>query len=259
MSHKSLAQQAWDWLDLELDRWRENGLVARFWWRDDDAAATDPALGRLLDLGRRYELPLALAVIPARLEAELPPLLQDASTISVMQHGYAHLSHAAAAQRKLEIGGDVDPGRIQQQLKQGFEILGTNFGDQFVPVLVPPWNRIDAALLPLLGEIGFVGISTMKARRQSLAAPGLLQVNTHLDPIAWRQGGGFMGVYPAVAILIQHLTARRIGYRDRDEPTGILSHHLVQNPATWDFLEQLFTRLAAHPAAGFVAAADIWG
>jgi hypothetical protein len=98
----------------------------------------------------------------------------------------------------------------------------------------------------------------MKARRGACPAPGLLQVNAHLDPIDWRRDGGFLGVYPSLAILVQHLSAKRTGYRDAAEPTGILSHHLVQNEAVWHFLDELLQFLDAHPAVEFIGAEDIW-
>jgi hypothetical protein len=86
----------------------------------------------------------------------------------------------------------------------------------------------------------------------------LLQVNTHLDPVDWRHRRGFIGVYPAIAILVQHLAARRSGYRDNAEPTGILSHHLVQNDAVWRFLDDLLVFLRDHPAVSWVDAPSIW-
>ena len=51
-------------LARELDLWADQGLQARFWWRDDDAEDASPALARLLLLRRKLGLPLAVAVIP---------------------------------------------------------------------------------------------------------------------------------------------------------------------------------------------------
>jgi hypothetical protein len=42
------------------------------------------------------------------------------------------------------------------------------------------------------------------------------------------------------------------------EPSGILSHHLVHDAAAWDFLAELLARLAAHPAARLLAAAEVF-
>ena len=125
-------------------------------------------------------------------------------------------------------------------------------------MLVPPWNRIGERVLARLPELGFSGISTMRVRRRAHPAPGLLQVNAHLDPVNWRHRRGFIGLYPAVAILVQHLAARRSGYRDMAEPSGILSHHLAQNEAVWRFLDDLLTLLCEHPAVRWVDAPTIW-
>ncbi|MCP4769502.1 MAG: hypothetical protein GY875_25005 [Gammaproteobacteria bacterium] len=250
--------QAWDWLRGELDLWEEAGLQARFWWRDDDAFEPGQRLERLLRLGQQYAAPLALAVIPARLDTGLGDYLQAHTHSCVLQHGYAHDSHAAPGARKLELGGTRATEDIVADLARGFQILQQHFAAGFTPVLVPPWNRIDERVLEQLPTIGFNGISTMKVRRSANPAPQLLQVNTHLDPVNWRHKGGFIGIYPAIAILIQHLIARRLGYRDFDEPTGILTHHLVQDDAVWRFLENLLAFLQSHPAASWIDAPNIW-
>lgn len=255
---KSLAAQAWDWLDRELQRWGDAGLQARFWWRDDDASAPCAALDRLLELGENSGVPLALAVIPASLHAELPARLAASRQVAILQHGYAHRSYAAPGERKLELGGARAIAAMIDDLETGFALLQQNFGEQFLPVLVPPWNRIDSGLLPALTRVGLRGISTMKARRAAHPAPGLLQVNAHLDPVHWRHRRGFVGVYPAIAILVQHLIAKRHGYRDPAEPTGLLTHHLEQNDAVWRFSAELLDFVMAHPAAACCDAASLW-
>lgn len=255
---KPLSAKAWRWLGGELDAWANKGHTASFWWRDDDATEPSGALDRLAGLGYNWNVPLALAVIPGRLKPELIDFLQNRQLITVLQHGYAHENHAAPGQRKLELGGTRDTARLIVDLEQGYKTLKEQFDDRFSPVLVPPWNRIDGKLLTRLRKIGFTGISIMKVRRNAYPAPGLLQVNTHLDPVNWRHTGGFIGVYPAIAILIQHLQARRTGYRDNAEPTGILTHHLVQNEAVWRFLEDLLQFLSDHPAVTWLDATSIW-
>jgi hypothetical protein len=255
---KSLSAKAWQWLGSELDTWADKGHTADFWWRDDDATEPGGALDRLAGLSYSWNVPLALAVIPDRLKPQLVDFLHNRKLITVLQHGYAHENHAAPGHRKLELGGTRDTAMLIADLEQGYENLKRHFDDRFSPVLVPPWNRIDSKLLSRLSEIGFAGISTMKVRRNACPAPGLLQVNTHLDPVNWRHTGGFIGVYPAIAILIQHLQARRTGYRDMDEPTGILTHHLVQNDAVWHFLEDLLQFLSDHPAVTWLDSTTIW-
>lgn len=254
----SLSQQAWQWLGRELDIWTETGIAAEFWWRDDDAIAPGEALQRLVNLSKANQIPLALAVIPDKCKPELADFLQDQTLVSVIQHGYAHENHAAAGQRKLELGGGRAIPQMITELELGYRGLEMRFAARFSPVLVPPWNRIDAELIEHLPAIGFGGISTMKVRKCSDPAPGLLQVNTHLDAINWRHKNGFIGTYAAIAIIIQHLIAKRTGYRDADEPTGILSHHLVQNDAVWRFTEQLLEFLSNHPAVTWLDSRTIW-
>jgi hypothetical protein len=249
---------AWDWLRRELDRWAESGRSATFWWRDDDATAPCAELERLLQLSRSRDSALALAVIPALLSPELASHLESHPQVAVLQHGYAHRNHAAAGERKLEVGGSRDSAQILAELRSGFDIMHRHFGERFTPVLVPPWNRIDDSVVAELASIGFGGISTMRVRQKAEPAPGLLQVNAHLDPVNWRHRQGFIGVYPAVAILVQHLAARRSGYRDLAEPTGILSHHLVQNESVWRFLDRLLALLRGHPAVTWRDAPTIW-
>lgn len=251
-------QQAWDWLCTELDRWGDDGQSANFWWRDDDATGPSNELDRLLNMSGRFDLPLALAVIPAQLDSRLAAHLQPFPRTSVLQHGFNHRNHAMPGQRKLELGNSRNADVILAELQQGYQILQHQFNQRFVTALVPPWNRIDASLLTRLTDIGLTGISTMRVRRAAHPAPGLLQVNTHLDPVNWRHQHGFIGLYPAIAILIQHLRARRTGYRDLDEPTGVLSHHLVQSEPVWRFLDSLFEFLSRHSAVHWVDAGSIW-
>ena len=259
MSRLSITTQAWQWLERELERWSSAGRRASFWWRDDDACRADDRLDSLLRLAADRALPLAIAVIPARFDDSLVDCLRDAPTVSVLQHGYTHDNHALPGQRSLELGGSHAPRQALNDLEQGLASMAEAFGKQFVPVLVPPWNRIDEQVTAGLAGIGFRGISTHKARRSPQPAADLLQVNTHLDPVNWRVDNGFVGVYPAIAVLVQHLVARRGGYRDADEPTGILSHHLAMNDATWEFLDRLLQFLSKHPAVEFVGADEIWG
>lgn len=259
MSRLSVGQQAWQWIGRELDRWSAAGRRARFWWRDDDACNTGDRLDRLLQLSAERALPLAIAAIPARLDDAIADRLRDAPMVSVLQHGFAHDNFALPGQRSLELGGARTTEQVLDDLERGFAIMQAVFGDRFTTVLVPPWNRIDEAVTRALPSVGFRGISSHKARRGAQPVAELLQVNTHLDPVNWRRDNGFIGIYPALAILVQHLIARRSGYRDVDEPSGILSHHLAMNDATWRFLDELLQYLCEHPAVEFVGAEQIWG
>ena len=250
---------SWDRLEREIDAWAAAGREATLWWRDDDAVAATAELERLLSLTGRARIPVALAVIPARAEAGLAARLARASGVTVLQHGYAHRNHAAPGSRAVECGGARMLDEVAAELRLGRVTLATLFGAQFLPVLVPPWNRIEAGLVPRLAELEFSGLSAWGSREGREAAPGLRQVHTHADPIAWRRGRGFAGADRVTEALAGHLEARRTGGADPEEPTGLLTHHLAHDAAGWEFLEDLSERLERRHGMRWVGAPEAFG
>jgi hypothetical protein len=86
-----------------------------------------------------------------------------------------------------------------------------------------------------LSGVGFKAVSTFMPRKTKFASGDLLQVNTHLDPVAWKSGGGLLDPSLLDTQLARELEARRQGNADNAEPYGLLTHHLVQDDATWAF------------------------
>lgn len=242
-------EQAWSALTGELDAWRSAGRTASFWWRDDDTTAPSPALDRLLDVGARMTAPVTLAVIPAKMSAALPERLCGTANVHVAQHGYAHINHAPKGAGAWELGPHRPMPTILSELTKGRKMLGAAFGPQFLPVVVPPWTHIDAALVPHLPEAGFQGLSDFGARKARQLAPGLIQVNAHCDPIKWKGGAHFTGTAAALDDVVHHLAKRRQGEVDADEPTGLLTHHLEMDDDVWDYIETLLLQINAHSAA----------
>lgn len=250
---------SWDRLEREVEAWAAEGRAATFWWRDDDAVAATPSLDRLLRLTGRAGIPLALAVIPARAEQSLQGRLADERHVTVVQHGYAHRNHAAAGMRAVECGGARSLDEVSGELARGRERLERMFSRRFLPILVPPWNRIDAALPPRLPGLGFLGLSTWGLREAPEPCAGLRQVHTHADPVAWRKGRVFGGAERVTQAMADHLRARREGTADPEEPTGLLTHHLVHDEPGWEFLEQVAARLSARKDVRWIAAAEAFG
>jgi hypothetical protein len=125
----------------------------------------------------------------------------------------------------------------------GLDRLGTLLGESCLPVFVPPWNRIDPALFPHLRDAGYRAVSTFTPRKAAEAAPGLKQVNTHLDPIFWKAGGGLRPADELIAQITDQLADRRADRADNAEPYGLLTHHLVHDDAIWAFTERCVTEL----------------
>ena len=246
-------------LGAELDQWSASGRRATLWWRDDDACAATPALARMLAVAEAYSTPLALAVIPARLDPDLVDAVAAATSCAVLQHGFEHRNHAAAGERSCELGAHRPLAVTAAELVSGSERLRAAFGSRFLPVLVPPWNRIAAELVAMLPELGYRGLSTFAPRTSAHAAPGVAQCNTHVDLIAWRRGRRFVGEDEAAARLVAHLALRRNAAVDPAEPTGLLTHHLDFDEAAWRFVDTLLDRTREHPAVAWLAADRVFG
>jgi len=307
-----MAEHGWRELQDELDAWTDAGRVATLWWRDDDASGPSPALDRLLALQSHYGVPLALAVIPQRLDPSLASLLQAGesgrrtttppasgkelrqrirvsagmtestpgadsrhsrgsanphktidhggfhSGVSVLQHGFAHRNHAGAGEKSMELGSHRPQDQVLSELRSGFSRLAKSFEERFLPVLVPPWNRIAAPLLPELPSLGLCGLSTFMPRTQPNPVPGLRQVNCHADLIDWRGGrrGRDHGVLARE--VAGHLRARREGRADAGEPTGLLTHHLDHDESAWSFVEEFLDRVALHPGVHWPDSGEVF-
>ncbi len=225
----------------ELDRWQAAGKTARFWLRDDDAVEPTPALGQLLAVTAAHGVPVTLAVIPEPAGPELAERLAAAPQAEIAVHGFAHANHAPPGQKKQELGAHRPQEVVLAQLRAGFGKLRALHGDRFVPLLVPPWNRIDPALIPHLGSLGFAALSVFGPEKPQ----GMPLVNTHVDLIDWHgTRGGRDG-----AALVREIMARLQAMRESGEGVmGFLTHHLVHDAAAWDFLEALLGVTAAHPA-----------
>ena len=252
-----LASANWMDLERELETWGAGNLTATLWWRDDDAVRATSALDTLLDLAAG--IPLSLAVIPGRVADEdagaLASRLAEHGAVTLLQHGWMHVNHAPSDAKKAELGAHRPLPAILTELGRGWHRLADLFGRLALPVLTPPWNRIAPALPPLLHQAGYIGLSTAGPRERREPSPGLIQVNTHADLIAW-PAHGFVGTALALGRIVGHLAARRAGAADIAEPTGLLTHHLVQDRETSGFIARLLEVTRHSPAVRWIGAAE---
>ncbi|HEY0275148.1 MAG TPA: polysaccharide deacetylase family protein [Paenirhodobacter sp.] len=226
------------------------GNPLRLWLRDDDAVAPSAPLDRLLDLTGAAGVPLTLAVIPAPWNAaptgpDLARRLDAAPWVSVAVHGWSHHNHAPAGVKKQELGPHRPVAVMRAELQAGWARIAGLHGARALPMLVPPWNRIAPDLVPLLAVDGFRAISTFGPEVQ---VAGMQVLNTHLDIIDWH--GGRVG-RPAEAMWADLAALARSGRRQ----AGILTHHLVHDAQSWDFLADLFVFAPQYGAQWQAAAA----
>lgn len=215
-----------------LDARAEAGRPARFWLRDDDAEVPGAALDRLIGLAEG--LPLTLAVIPAATGAALASRLAGEAGISVAVHGWSHTNHAPPGEKSQELGAHRPPQVVLGELARGFARLSDLHGPRFVPLLVPPWNRIAPQVVEGLPALGFRALSVFGPER-----PGPLpMVNTHVDVIDWR---GTRGGRPDAELVAEIVARMAVG------PVGLLTHHRVHDAAVWSFLGRLLAVTRQHP------------
>lgn len=239
----------WSALSTELALWRRAHLALRIWWRDDDAVAHTPELDHLMRVGEDVGLPVHLAVIPDQIEASLAPVIEAQAQLIPIIHGWRHVNHAPQGAKNAEFGHPR--AGASEELVQALAKMQSAFGAQLLPMFVPPWNRIDPVLLPVLAHAGYVGVSTYGARTAPFAAVGLVRINTHIDPIFWRGDRGLVDPQTLISGIVNTLRDRREGRTDAQEPLGLLTHHLVHDPAIWAFCSDVLRVLldgGARPA-----------
>lgn len=226
----------WQPLRDELAHWRDAGLTAALWLRDDDAIEPTPALDRLTGLACDFDVPVALAIIPARTGPALADRLAGEELIHPVIHGWSHANHAPPSEKKQELGGHRPRAAVLGELANGLARLRALHGDRLTAMLVPPWNRIDPSLLDDLPALGFIGLSAFGHKLRSL--PGLAVVNTHIDIVDSRAGNRSRDHGVLISGLTGELAAARAA--GRGEPVGVLSHHLVSDDDAFRFLADLF-------------------
>ncbi|MVA24645.1 polysaccharide deacetylase family protein [Agrobacterium vitis] len=234
-------------LRQRLDDLAAQGKTVSLWLRDDDAVEPSDPLETLLALARRFQIPLTLAVIPEPTGAALAGLLRAESLATIAVHGWNHQSHAGPGEKKQELGGHRPAAIVLDELRQGLAKLHGLYGEQLLPMLVPPWNRIDKALLPALPGLGFTALSVFGREKR---IDTLTLLNTHVDVMDWHGTRGGRDADILFAELADYLAPDT-------EPLhaiGILTHHLVHDQAVWDFLTRLFALTVTHPACRWESA-----
>lgn len=245
---------SWSDLSTELDRWAAAGRTATFWWRDDDAVEATEALERLTVTGRGT--PVALSVMPALAQRSLADFVVAHPELAVLQHGWRHESHLPGG------NSEYPPGRpvadVEREFVEGYAMLRDLFGLQHVPAFTPPWHRFHPGYAGVLRLSGTMAISLIGPRPAAEVA-GMKIVNVHASPIAWTEPPGFVNDETYLQPILEHLRGRREGRFALDEATGIVTHHLVQNARSHEFLSRLVDAVSTHAAARWLDLREIIG
>ncbi|MGQ3211887.1 MAG: polysaccharide deacetylase family protein [Shinella sp.] len=233
-------------LQDEIARRADIGKPLSLWLRDDDAVEPTEALDHLLALTAAHAVPVLLAVIPALTGEALVGRLARESHASVAVHGWAHKSHASSGEKNQELGPHRPEEQVLAELGASLETLATLHAGRFVPMLVPPWNRIAPAVVAGLPGLGFEALSVFGPEK-----PAPLKVlNTHVDIIDWRGTRGGRAGEAVIADLI------RVS-QSHEGPIGLLTHHLVHDSAAWDLMAMIFEATAKQSDFPWHSAGDL--
>ena len=238
----------WSPLTSELALWRAENRPLPIWWRDDDAIKETPELTTLLTLSESLNCPVHLAVIPEPATPELVTACRDAENAVPVVHGWTHQNHAPKGEKKAEFGHPR--AAALDETSAALARMRDLFGQNLLEMFVPPWNRIDDSVVAGLGAQGYRILSTFTPRKAREVA-GMVQINTHVDPIFWRGGGGLADPDLLIAEIVKLLKDRQSGETDAAEPLGFLTHHLVHDAAIWSFTERCLSVLLDGGATPF--------
>jgi len=230
----------------ELEHRRIAGKPVRFWLRDDDAVKPSAALSRFNTLTERYSIPTTLAVIPENTGKALVENLSHMKHINIAVHGWSHKNHAPENEKKQELGSHRSSELVLAELSRGLSKLSALYKDRFVPLLVPPWNRIADDLVDSLADIGFTGLSTFGHEKPAV----IKMMNTHVDLIDWKGTRGGRESDQLVGEFIKIMRAT-------EKPVGFLTHHLVHDELAWRFIEDFFEMTKHHDGCCWMSSREV--
>jgi hypothetical protein len=154
--------------------------------------------------------------------------------------------------KKQELGLHRARGIVLDELRRAFQRMSEFYGERLLPILVPPWNRIDAALVSELPALGYRALSTYGDTW--FDCPAIRVVNTHVDLIDFAGTRRCHDHELLVSMLVAALVRSRTG---GSYPVGILSHHDLGDASALAFLEGLFGATRRHAACRWASPLEL--
>ncbi|KAB7616008.1 polysaccharide deacetylase [Amylibacter sp. SFDW26] len=241
----------WHLLEAEIELWHEANLTLPFWWRDDDAIEPSAKLDQLIEIATQADIPVHLAIIPKFATRALCVQSEQTQYIIPVTHGWSHQSHAKDGEKNAEFGSSRPIEDSVQDLIMGADRMSDLFGRNMKSMFVPPWNRINPDLFEHLKAIGYDVLSTYLPRKAKYATSKIEHINTHIDPICWKNTRSIVQIDILLNNIVSLLVDRRLGKTDNTEPLGLLTHHLVHDDAIWQFTKEFITIMRKAPIAAF--------
>lgn len=241
-----------------LPQWRhrlaeaiEKGLgnqAPRIFFRADDIGAGGRPFEALCRLFRSFEIPLAMAVVPAWITAiRVKQLFQLAPREDPLwgwhQHGWCHVNWQRSG-KSSEFGEERPLEKQFSDISQGRRKLQDIFGEHLVDVFTPPWNRLSLTTMKILEELDFKAVSMTAGFPRGYKNPdGIKNLRIQLDLHTRKSKDGISDF----GVLLDELST----FLGRREPIGIMIHHQRMTYFAFEFLRELLTQLQTQAEARF--------
>ncbi|MFP5212418.1 MAG: polysaccharide deacetylase family protein [Acidobacteriota bacterium] len=211
-------------------------------FRADDIGAGGRAFDELCRLFRHHDVPLGMAVVPAWLsEVRKKQLFESAPLDEPLwgwhQHGWRHVNWQRAG-KKSEFGEQRPFEKQWRDIRQGLLKMQDIFGDHFLRVFTPPWNRLSVATIRILQDLEFEAASTAGPfPRGNKTAIKNIRVQIDLHTRKEKDG----------AADFNELLDEIAGIGSKREPVGLMIHHHRMTAFAFEFLDELLSAIKAHP------------
>ncbi|MCE5245258.1 MAG: polysaccharide deacetylase family protein [Syntrophobacteraceae bacterium] len=223
-------------------------------FRADDIGAGGRAFETMCHIFRESAVPLAMAVVPAWLsDVRKTQLFQSAPLDEPLwgwhQHGWRHVNWQRTG-KKSEFGEHRPFEKQWRDIFQGRQKMIDIFGEHFVQVFTPPWNRLSNATLRVVQDLGFKGVSLMGTFPRNLKPPIVLaNLRIQLD-LHTRKSKDAPADYDALLEELAFLLNKK-------EPVGIMIHHHRMTPFAFQFLHTLISLLRTEARTRFLSFGNI--
>jgi peptidoglycan/xylan/chitin deacetylase (PgdA/CDA1 family) len=206
----------------------------------------EDTLGRLLDICRRHQAAINLAVIPGSLTNDGARFLREhvsshPELVEVHQHGWMHVNHEPQG-KKCEFGQARCFAEQREDIAAGKARMDEAFGNAWFRAFTPPWNRCTEETRRALEELGFSVLSTDGYVRRT-PDYRFQQIPITLDVFRWK---GNRTLRPA-----EEIVGELIVQMERRQTVGILLHHKVMDSVAFHFLDWLLAEIRRYPLARF--------
>ncbi|MCH9699688.1 MAG: DUF2334 domain-containing protein [Gammaproteobacteria bacterium] len=234
------------WLDPVHQVLDNKSTVVQCYFRDDDIGWDNSRLFEMLNIFRRYHVPIDLAVIPSCVSSELAKQLiarvdNEHQRIGFHQHGYRHANHQMTG-RKSEFGDERSLHDQLEDIENGCLILKACFHEYLQPIFTPPWNRCSKQTLSALETLGFK-ILSRDISATLLDTESIREIPVHLDWFAKHKG---------TRLDFNHLGEQLASFFHQYNSVGVMLHHQLMDHKERLRLAELLNMFACHSRVEFI-------